>query len=87
MRWLKWVQQPYANFKTAHFAKYLGSMLMDFHKTSITGRDDWNEGQQPYVEFKTAHFVKYLGFILTDFHKTSITGMTSLCWLQGCTFC
>ena len=29
--------QPYANFKTAHFVKYLGSILMDIHKTFITG--------------------------------------------------
>ena len=28
-------QQPYANFKTACFVKYLGSILMDFHKTSL----------------------------------------------------
>ena len=27
----------YANFKTACFVKYLGSMLTDFHETSITG--------------------------------------------------
>ena len=30
-------QQPYANFKTVLFGKYLSSMLMDFHETSITG--------------------------------------------------
>ena len=30
-------KQPYDNFKTAHFVKYLGSILMDFHETSITG--------------------------------------------------
>ena len=27
----------YANFKTAHFVEYLGSMLMDFDETSVTG--------------------------------------------------
>ena len=26
----------FANFKNAHFVKYLGSMLMYFHETSIT---------------------------------------------------
>ena len=26
-------QQPYANFKTAQFVKYIGSFLMDLHKT------------------------------------------------------
>ena len=30
-------QQPYAYFKTACFIKYFSSMLIDFHKTSITG--------------------------------------------------
>ena len=30
-------QQPYGNIKTAHFVKYLGSMLMNFHETSIIG--------------------------------------------------
>ena len=30
-------QQPYANIKTAPFVEYLGSMLTDFHETSITG--------------------------------------------------
>ena len=78
---------PMLTSKLHILLKYLGSLLWwIFIKTSITGRDDWNEGQQPYVEFKTAHFVIYLGFILTDFHTTSITGMTSLCWLQSCTF-
>ena len=28
--------KPYANFKTAHFVKYLSSMLTDFHETSRT---------------------------------------------------
>ena len=28
---------PMLPSKTAHFTKYLGSMLMNFHKTSITG--------------------------------------------------
>ena len=28
---------PYANFKTAHFVKYLSSMLTEFHETSIAG--------------------------------------------------
>ena len=27
----------YANFKTTHFVEYLGSMLIDFHDTSIVG--------------------------------------------------
>ena len=31
------VQHPYANFKTAHFVKYLSYMLTDFHEISITG--------------------------------------------------
>ena len=69
-------QQPYANFKTAHFDKYLGSMLTDSHETSITGilSMRWLEwGQQPYTNFKTAHFGKYLRSMLMDFHKTSMT--------------
>ena len=35
-------QKPYANFKTACFVKYLGSMLTDFHKTSKTGIFSWD---------------------------------------------
>ena len=70
MRWLEWGQWPYANFKIAHFIKYLGSMLTDFHDTSITGlllmrQLKW--GHQPYANFKTAHFDKYLGFHVDRF--------------------
>ena len=72
MRWSQWGVQPYANFKTAHFAKYLSSMLMDFHETSITGilfmrQSKWVK--QPYANFKSAHFVKYLSSMLVDFHE------------------
>ena len=37
MRQLKYGVEPYAYFKTACFVKYFGSMLTDFHETSITG--------------------------------------------------
>ena len=81
-------ETTHANFKTAHFLKYLGSLLMDFHETSITGillirQLKW--GQQPYANFKTAHFLKYLGSLLMDFHETSITGipfMRQMKWEQ-----
>ena len=29
--------KPYAKFKTAHFVKYLSSVMIDFHETSIIG--------------------------------------------------
>ena len=78
MRWLRWGTKPSANFKTAHFVKYLGSMLMDFHETSITGIfgwDDWNEWQKPSSNFKTACLVKYLSSLFMDFHEFSIAGI------------
>ena len=70
--WDDWNEgwQPYADFKTAHFDKYLGSMLTDFHETSKTGilLMTWSKwGQQPYANFKTAHFVKYLRSIVDGF--------------------
>ena len=71
-------QQPYASFKTAHFVKYLNTMLTDFHDTSITGvlLMRWSKwGATHYANFKTAHFVEYLGTMLIDCLETSITGI------------
>ena len=59
-------------------SKYLGSMLMDFHKASITEillMRQLKRGVTTLFNFKTALFVKYLGSMLMDFHETFITGI------------
>ena len=83
MRQSKWGKHPYANFISAHFVKYLDSMLMDFHETSITGilLMRWSQwGVQPNANFKTAHFAKYLSSMSMDFHETSIPRIPLMKW-------
>ena len=46
---------PMLTLKAAHFVKYLNSMLMDFHETSITGIfwwDNQNEGNSHMLTSK-----------------------------------
>ena len=67
----------YAKIKTVCFVKYLGSMMTDFDKTSITGvlvdETIRVRGNNSILTLKLHCFVKYLDSMLMDFHKTSVT--------------
>ena len=69
-------KQPYAYFKSAHFATYIGSILIDFHKTSVTRILFYEifemRGNSLMLTSKLYVFL-LISWFNADFHKASVT--------------